>query len=89
MFIETEVFVFSIFEKSMKTKVISINPIFFRKMKLVWAATRENNLILTLDVRESDGFDQIVNADNLEAFQPYQLYTKELIASGIFGGTSS
>ena len=68
-------------------------------MKLFWACTRENNLILTFDLRhqleDENGkeikngiFNRIVNEKNVEAFKPYQLFTKELIASGIFGGES-
>ena len=60
-------------------------------MKLFWAATCEDNLILTLDLRHQleetpSLFGQIIRPDNLAAFQPFQLYTKELISSGIFHG---
>lgn len=66
-------------------------------MKLFWTATRENNLILAFDLlheyKDEHGnliknglFNRIVNSTKSDAFQPYQLFTKELIASGVFGG---
>ena len=70
----------------------------FRELKLFWAGTRENNLILTFDFRhqmededeaKKSLFRKIVNEKNADAFKPYQLYTKDLISLGIFGGKTS
>ena len=65
---------------------------------MFWAGTRENNLILTFDFRhqmedeeeaKDSLFRKIVNEKNADAFKPYQLYTKELIASGIYSGKTN
>ena len=62
---------------------------------MFWAATRENNLILTPDLRYQldeaernlpNQFDPLINPSNSDAFKPFQLSTKELIVSGIFDG---
>ena len=65
--------------------------IILRQLKLFWAATRENNLILTFDLRyqldeKPNQFDSIISPTNSAAFESFRLTTKELIVTGIFDG---
>lgn len=60
-------------------------------MELFWAATEANDLILTLDLRHQledvpSIFGQLVHANNHDAFEPFKLWTKDLLASGIISG---
>ena len=68
--------------------------IYFRNLKLFWAANKINNLIITINpsfVTEVGGvkiseFDQMINERTADTFKDFKLTTSTLLRSGAFSG---